>query len=174
MTAKLHSRKMWEAQCIPSGLYNIYHPRIDRLNTYGIFSTVDQCHNFGHAWVLSSWSEHNLTIFQFSWTHLNVMVTSKISCIFGSMKVVQLQTFLDGEKTLQVGLERALQQASDPPTTQLVSPEVLAPQVSPHEKWPKMYEHLVYCSSTLQMWGLGGAGFLQFYVTTTSGHGCAV
>ncbi len=50
------------------------------------------------------------------------------------MKVAQLQTLLDGEKTLRVGLERALQQASDPPTPQLVSPEVLAPQVSPHEK----------------------------------------
>ncbi|CAM6023277.1 unnamed protein product [Sphagnum balticum] len=37
--------------------------------------------------------------------------------------VAQLQTLLDGEKTLRVGLERALQQASDPPTPRLVSPE---------------------------------------------------
>jgi hypothetical protein len=63
-----------------------------------------------------------------------VLATSKLSCIFGSMKVAQLQTLLDGEKTLRVGLERALQEASDPPTPRLVSPEVLAPQVSPHAK----------------------------------------
>ncbi len=50
------------------------------------------------------------------------------------MKVAQLQTLLDGEKRLRVGLERALQEASDPPTPRLVSPEVLAPQVSPHAK----------------------------------------
>ncbi len=62
------------------------------------------------------------------------MVTSKISRIFGSMKVAQLQTLLDAEKTLRVGLERALKEASDPPTPRLVSPEVLAPQVCPHEK----------------------------------------
>ncbi|CAK9875291.1 unnamed protein product [Sphagnum jensenii] len=37
--------------------------------------------------------------------------------------VAQLQTLLDGEKTLRVGLERALQEASDPPTPRLVSPE---------------------------------------------------
>ncbi|KAH8965389.1 hypothetical protein BDL97_04G117000 [Sphagnum fallax] len=42
--------------------------------------------------------------------------------------VAQLQTLLDGEKRLRVGLERALQEASDPPTPRLVSPEVLAPQ----------------------------------------------
>ncbi len=54
------------------------------------------------------------------------------------MKVAQLQTLLDAEKTLRVGLEQAFQEASDPPTSQLVSPEVLAPQVCPHEKWPKM------------------------------------
>ncbi|CAM6046101.1 unnamed protein product [Sphagnum compactum] len=37
--------------------------------------------------------------------------------------VAQLQTLLDGEKTLRVGLERALQEASDPSTPRLVSPE---------------------------------------------------
>jgi hypothetical protein len=56
------------------------------------------------------------------------------------MKVAQLQTQLQNEKTLRMGLERALEEASDPTTLSSqpsVTPElahhVRAPPPPPHE-----------------------------------------
>jgi hypothetical protein len=55
-----------------------------------------------------------------------------------STKVAQLQTQLQNEKTLRMGLERALEEASDPTTLSpqpSVTPE-LAHHVSPHPPLP--------------------------------------